>query len=195
VGDGPEGESITLHSTWRGIVGGFAGAVILVIGGLWGVSQAGFVVVPTVLLVVGVGSFLVMALDYPTASTFDTEGVTRHTLFRRRRLPWDGRARLTRSRPGVAITVRKLEHGGLTYGRGRRRILLVDRVESPHEFDALVELLEPTPPRRTFDASDDPDAPPSAELGLSMLPRPGENVAPTWLYRRHRWRPDWATRR
>lgn len=175
--------SVTLHSSWWGVIGGLLGGGVLLGGGLFGVATVGFRVVPTVLLVVGTVAVLVMALDYPVATTFTRRGAQRRMLLRRTFIAWDAEGQLTRTRPSLVRQLRKVRHGGLTYRRGRRRILLVDRVESASEFDELIDLLE----------ADDGAA--SAGLGLSMLPRPDENVAPTWLYRRARWRPEWATRR
>ena len=55
-------------------------------------------------------------------------------------------------------------------------LCLFDRLESADEFDSLVRIVE---------AGD-------ADVRPSMLPRPGDKVPPTWLYRRAHWRPEWA---
>jgi hypothetical protein len=176
VGGSAEPESITLHSSWRGIVLGGFGATVVAVGGTYGVSQVGFRLVPGTLFVVGWILVLAMLLDYPIAATFTSTGVTRRMVLRRQRFEWDAESQLSRARPRMIKVDRRIEHGALALIRGRRRYLLVDRLESADEFDSMVEVVE----------AGDSDARPS------MLPRPGDKVSPTWLYRRAHWRPEWA---
>jgi hypothetical protein len=171
------GESVTVHSSWRGIISGALGAGMVAAAGTYGVLQVGFRVIPGTLFVIGWILVLAMALDYPIASTFTSSGVTRHMALRRQQFEWDEDLQLSRTRPTLVRIDRRLEHGALALVKGRRRYLLVDRLESADEFDTLVTIVE---------AED-------ADNGASMLPRPGPKVPPTWLYRRACWRPASAT--
>lgn len=170
-------ESVTVHSSWRGIILGSLGAGIVGAAGTIAVSQVGFGPVPTVLFGVGWVLVLAMVLDYPIASTFTSGGVTRRMMLRRQHFRWADDHLLTRTRPTLIRVDRRLEHGALALVKGRRRYLLVDRLESAAEFDGLVDIVE-----ADGDAS-----------GASMLPRPGDKVPPTWLYRRSHWRPEPGT--
>lgn len=145
--------------------------------GVLAVVSAGPGVVPLIVLLIGVGALGVVLLDVPVAATFSADGVERRMMLRRHRVRWGDDDQLTRTRPTLLRAERSLQHGGLVLRRGRRRYLLVDRSESAAEFDALVAVL------------DGPGGPPGG-LGVAMLPRPGERIPPTWLYRRRRWRPD-----
>ncbi|MFZ8998922.1 MAG: hypothetical protein ACO225_15080 [Ilumatobacteraceae bacterium] len=168
--------SVTLHSTWRHVVGSFLGAGVVASAGSGAVAAVGSRPVPVVLAVAGWVALLAVAVDVPIATRFSERWVERRMLLRRQRSEWRADDRLTRVRPSVLRFERTLQHGGLVLRRGRRRYLLVDRSESAAEFDALVEVLESGPS-------------PVVHLGASMLPRPSDRVPPTWLYRRRRWRP------
>ncbi len=174
--------SLTLHSSWRGIILGCCGAVVVAVAGTYGVVAAGFTVIPTVLFAVGWVFVITMLFDFPIASVFTGEGVERRMILRRHRLPWGRVERLTRTRPTMMRVDRRLEHGALAAKRGRRRYLLVDRLESAEEYDHMVDVVEA-------------EGSAGKHLGASMLPRPGEKVPPTWLYRRATWRPDDAESR
>lgn len=169
--------AVTLHSSWRGIVLGSLGAVALAAAGTYGVIAVGFEFIPTTLLVIGWIFLLTMVFDFPIASRFTSEGVERRMMLRRHHLRWEDVEQLTRTRPTMIKVDRRLEHGSLAAKKGRRRYLLVDRLESADEFDAVVEIVE------AKGAAGD-------HLGASMLPRPGAKVPPTWLYRRRAWRPN-----
>lgn len=171
-------ESVTLHTSWRGIVTSGAGALIVLTAGVLVVATVGFRVLPTLVLVAGVFATLIVLFDYPIAVTFDADGLTRRTLLRRQRISWSAVDQLSRSRPGVVAGVRKLAHGGLVAVVGRRRYMLVDRCESPDEFAELERILDPI---------DDGI--------LASVPRPHLAAAPTWLYRRARWAPDQPSER
>lgn len=180
--DGSTGRTVTIHSSWRGILGGFGGAGIIALGGTYGVAAVGARPLPLVIAVVGWCLVAVMAADFPLASTFSADRVVRRMLLRRQTIVWRAGDRLSRTAPRIIWADRRLEHGGLTLVRGRRRYLLADRPESGFEFDALIETVER-------------DGTPGADLGASLLPRPAEAVPPSWLYRRSRWRPDDAASR
>lgn len=173
--------SVTLHSSWRGILLGSFGAAVLAAAGTYGVVAAGFRLIPTTLFVIGWVFVMTMVFDYPIASEFTAEGVERKMMLRRHHLDWSSVDQLTRTRPTFIKIDRRLEHGALAAKRGRRRYLLVDRLEGADEFDRVVSIVE--------------DGGGAVHLGLSMLPRPGEKVPPTWLYRRRAWRPDHAEQR
>ncbi len=172
-------DSVTLHSSWRGIVGSYAGAGVLLAIGLTAVIGGGWRPFSAVVFAIGALAMLGVAVDFPLASTFSADGVRRHTLLRRQYLPWDKVTQLTRSRAGLLRGMRKLVLGGLVAVVGRRRYLLVDQQESGPEFDALWHVIG--------DRDD--------EIGLDTLGRPADDVPPTWIYRRAKWAPDQARRR
>jgi hypothetical protein len=174
--------SITLHSSWRHLIGSALGAGIVATAGTYAVGVTGFGVVATLVFVLGWGLVGVVLLDVPVAVTFDPNGVVRRMMLRRQRLEWRDGDELTRVRPSAVRLGRSLQHGGLALRRGRRRYLLVDRAESAAEFDELERLLS-TPGE------------PCAVIDVAALPRPSETVPPTWLYRRRVWRPDSAAGR
>lgn len=169
-------ERITIHSTWRHLVASSLGAVLVAAGGVYGVAVSGFGLLATALLVVGGGLLVVVLWDVPVASTFDAEGVRRHMLLRRQLLRWEPGDVLTRSRPSLVRGEERLRQGGLVLRRGRRRYLLVDKSESPDEFERLLRAV-------------DVEGMPGAEIRLSA-PSPPSGAPPTWLYRRRVWRPD-----
>jgi hypothetical protein len=76
-------ESVTLHTSWRGIVTSAAGALIVLTAGVLVVAAVGFRVLPTLVLVAGVVATLIVMVDYPIAVTFDADGLTRRTALRR----------------------------------------------------------------------------------------------------------------
>lgn len=167
-------DSITIHSSWRGIIGSYAGALLLLVGGIVAVTAAGWRVLPVAILAFGAAATLGMLFDYPIASRFDARGVERRPVLRRHVLAWDRIDRITRSRPSVRASLRQLNPGGLVAVVGRRKYLLVDRIESPSEFDRLEDVVKAV----------------TAHERLDDVVRPGSGVAPTWLYRRRRWRGD-----
>lgn len=168
--------SITLHSSWRGIVAAFAGSSLLLLAGATGVAVTGWRVFPTSLLALGVVFVAGVAADYPIASTFTADGVERRALLRRHRIAWERVDQLSRARPGLLGNVRRMVLGGLVAVIGRRRYLLVDQVESGPEHDRLEAVLGEW----------------GRQLELDRLTRPSDDVTPTWVYRRPRWAPDEA---
>lgn len=174
---GAQRPSITLHSTWRFLVGSAIGAGVVVAAGTYGVLAAGFNVVTTVIFVAGWGFVGIVAFDLPIASTFTPDGVRRHLLLRRQFLAWEPGDALTRSRPSVVRHEARLGQGGLVLRRGRRKYLLVDKAESRDEHAAVVALI------------DVPGAP-GELVDVSGLPSPPSSAPPTWLYRRRIWRSD-----
>ena len=174
---GAEQPSITLHSTWRFLIGSAVGAAAMAAAGTYGVFAAGFNAITTVIAVTGWCFVAVVVFDLPIASTFTADGVRRHMLLRRQFLTWEPGDALTRSRPSVVRNEARLQQGGLVLRRGRRRYLLVDRAESQDEHAAVVALMAV------------PDSP-GELVDVSGLPGPPSSSPPTWLYRRRVWRPD-----
>lgn len=168
-----DGESITLHSSWRGIITSMFGALIVLAIGVAAVAASGPGVVTVVVLAVGAILTLGVAFDYPVRSTFDATGVTRRAMLRHHRIEWDDVRQLSRTRPGLVMSLRKLRLGGLVAVVGKRRYLLVDQGESGPEHDHLDAVLGET----------------AAAVGLDVIIRPGDNVAPTWIYRSKQWQP------
>ena len=161
--------AITLHSSWRGIVGGFGGAaVVTVIAGV-AIASVGWRPVPTVIGTIGAALLAVVVFDFPIATTFDEDGVERRPVGRRHRVPYDHIRQLdahpTRRRWASSASVawwRRWGGAGTCSSTSPRAVV---------EFAALYDLLE------RF-------APELADLDLT----PPEEANPTWLYRRRRWR-------
>lgn len=172
-------DRVTLHSSWRGILGVYAGATIVLTIGVVAVVGGGWRVFSAVVLAIGLLVALGATGDFPIASTFTAEGVDRHTLLRRQHLAWDKVSQLSRARTGIVSGIRQSSLGGLVAVVGRRKYLLVDQGESGPEFDRLVTVV-----------GDREEA-----LHLDVLRRPAEDAAPTWLYRTARWAPDGVKRR
>lgn len=169
-----DADQITIHSSWRGVLTSFLGAGLLTLVGAIAVSSNGWRLLPAAILVGGMVLLVGAIFDYPIAATFDRCGVTRRSLVRRHRIEWDDVDQLTRTRPGIFTLRRKVVQGGLTAALGRRRYLLTDAVESLNEHEVLARVLE------------------QHDLEFDRLLRPPDDVPPTWLYRRRKWRPDTA---
>ena len=175
----PPATSITIHSSWRGILLSLVGSLIVLGLGLLGLGAAGEVRLLPVLFVVFGTLFLLVALfDYPVATRFDAEGVHRRSILRTHTIRWEDVRALTRTRPNIMRNFRGLSAGGLAALVGRRRYLLVDQPESEEEFDTLEEVVGTIDEPVFFDG----------------VIRPGQN-APTWLYRRAKWRSPGAQKR
>jgi len=165
--------TVTLHSSWRGLVVNSIGALLVLAGGLLAVNRGGWNVISTSVFLIGVALVAVMLFDYPAATTFTERGVTRRMMLRRQRIEWESMGQLSRTRPGLTSGWRKVQHGGLVAVVGRRRYLLVDRCESADEFDQLESVVG----GRARDLLDE-------------VPRPSEAADPTWLYRSAKWAPE-----
>jgi hypothetical protein len=172
-------EPVTLHSSWRSVAGGYVGPAVLLAVVAFASIRGG--IGPVAVAVGGVGMVIlvVLLLDFPVATRFDAEGVERRMPLRRHRLGWGDVRLLTRTSGRLLSPARfssspdqRLNRGGLVAVVGRRRYLLVDQVESRDEFVRLQRLLEQVAPELV----DDTLSPPA-------------DVAPTFLYRRRRWRP------
>ncbi len=168
-GSAAEKPTITIHSSWKGVVLGGLGAVAVFAFGLAITISSGGAVIPVIMLFFGSVLLLTTLFDYPIASRFDADGVERRAMLRRQQITWDRVDQLTRTRP--ALAARSLTPGGLAAKIGRRRYLLVDQCESVSEFDALGEVL----------------AERYVELGLDEMLSPPADTDPTWTYRRKQW--------
>lgn len=167
--------TLTLHSSWHGIVGGYLGGGALLALGALAASRAGWTVLPTIIFIGGLVLLAIAVFDYPIATTFDELGFVRHALARRHRVAYEEVSQLTRTRPRMIGGGNRL--GGLVAAVGRRRYLLVDQPESRDEFDALSHLLARAAPGLVDD-----------DLSPTVA------GSPTWLYRRRRWGASGANR-
>jgi hypothetical protein len=148
---------VSLHASLRGLAVVFLSPLLLIVIGAASVVSVGQHPVPLVLIGLGVVLLLVAALDVPHRVDFGTRGIRRRCLLRTAEVAWDDVVAIQRGRPTAASTLRNLRpdpneearvSGGLlARGRGRRRWLLTDSVESQDEHDRLRELLAtlPTP--------------------------------------------------
>ena len=164
-------ETVTLHSSWKGIVLSGLGALIVFAFGAGTTFVGGGGAVSIGIFVLGVALVASGLFDYPIASTFRSDGVERRALLRRHLLPWDRVDQLTRARPALS-GLRNLTPGAITAKVGRRRYLLVDQCESMSEFDRLGEVL----------------ADRYESLALDEMLPPPTDTEPTWTYRRSRWK-------
>lgn len=176
-GDAPD--SIVLHSSWTGIVMGFAGAAVMIGVTVLAYVADGFGWVSGVIGVLTVALVLVVVFDLPISAEFDDDGVVRRSVGRHHRLRWDDVSRLRRMRVGVLRGRKDARGGGLIAVIGRRNYTLVDTMEGPREYERLVEIL-----------GERADA-----IGLNDALRPPDGRSPTWIYRRDKWRPDYARSR
>lgn len=170
---GPVEASVTLHSSWKGIVLSLVGALLVFVFGLSLTLTSGGEAIPIAVLLLGTLFLATMLFDYPVASTFTADSVCRRALLRHHTIHWDKVDQLTRSRPGLS-GMRSLTPGGLAAKVGRRRYLLVDQSESLGEFEALGEVLKAR----------------YVTLGVDEMIPPHVEVDPTWTYRRRRWEPE-----
>ena len=177
----PESDSptVTLHSTWTGIVMSYLGAALLVgfAAGLLVVNGPGLFTV--VLFAVALALAAVALFDLPFAAEFRDDGVVRRTALRHQFIGWDRVTRLRRLRVGMLRTRRDSRGGGLVAHINRRKYVLVDTMESAQEFDDVCRVMGEW----------------AETLGLREDMRPPDGRSPTWLYRRERWKPESARSR
>jgi hypothetical protein len=172
---------VSLHASLRGLAVVFLSPVLLIVIGTASVVTVGRHPVPLVLVGLGVVLLLVAAIDVPYRVDFSPRGIRRVCLLRTASIAWEDVVAIQRGRPTAASTLRNLRpepneearvSGGLlARGRGRRRWLLTDVVESQDEHDRLRELLA------------------TVTTPVAMrAPRPHREAPPTDVYRpkRHR---------
>jgi hypothetical protein len=171
-----------VHSSLRGLTAGIVTPLLLVALGGAALVDGGLRWFPVTLVVAGVLLAVVAIGDLPRRSIFDGDGITRVCWLRRQHVPWQRVVAVERTSPGTGARTRNLldrregrepvVSGGLVArGRGKRRWLLTDRVESRAEHQRLVALLGSL------------DAP-----VVMRAPRPHAAAPPTDLYRRRRRR-------
>jgi hypothetical protein len=145
VSDAPDARSdepsIVITSSPVTIGAAAAGAVILVIIAVamlvsWGVTVGSVIVGVLAVVVVGVALY-----DLPLSAEFSAEGVERRAALRRHHIPWSKVRRVSRMRSGIIRTLRHEVKGGLVADVSGKSVLLVDRTESPVEFDEIRRLL------------------------------------------------------
>ena len=174
-----DGPTVTLHSTWFGIVMAYLGALLFVVFtvGLLAASGPGWISIG--LFVLSVLFAAVALFDLPVAAEFRRDGVVRRTALRHQFVAWDRVTRLRRLRVGVLRTRKDARGGGLVAKVKGRNSVLVDTMESAVEFEELQRVL-----------GEQGDA-----LGLNDELRPPDGRSPTWLYRKDRWKPESARSR
>lgn len=172
--------TLTLHSSWRLVIGGYVGPVVLLAAVVFASAQRGIGPVAIVVGVVAVVLLAIQLLDVPVATRFGEGGAERRMPLRRHRIAWADVRQLTRTSGRFVSKARwssdsaiRMNRGGLVAVIGRRRYLLVDHAESRAEFDRLHELLERVAP----ELADDTLMPPA-------------DAPPTHLYRRRHWRTE-----
>jgi hypothetical protein len=177
-------ERVVIHASLRGLAtAAFTPVALTALGGA-AVASGGGRVVPLVVLVVGVGLGALVLFDLPRRAVFDRDGVTRVCWLRRQRVPWDRIVAIERTRPSTTSVARnamrregtaeeaRISGGLVARGRGKRRWLLTDQVESRREHERLRALLDALPRPVALRAA-----------------RPHEAAPPTDLYRRRPERP------
>jgi hypothetical protein len=173
-------DPVVVHSSLRGLGAGIVTPLVLLLLGGAALADGGLRWFPATLVVAGGVLAIVAVGDLPRRTEFDHGGITRVCWLRREHVPWGGVLAIERTRPGTAARTRNLVDrregreqivsGGLVArGRGKRRWLLTDRVESRAEHDRLVALLA------------------SLEAPVTMrASAPHAAAPPTDLYRRRR---------
>jgi hypothetical protein len=173
-------EPVVVHSSLRGLGAGIVTPLLLLLLGGAALADGGLRWFPATLVLTGAVLAIVAVGDLPRRAVFDRDGITRVCWLRRERVPWQRVLAVERTRPGTGARTRNLVDrregrepvvsGGLVArGRGKRRWLLTDRVESRGEHDRLVKLLA------------------SLEVPVAMRATPPHATAPpTDLYRRRR---------
>ena len=172
AGTSSAANAVVLHTSWRGRVL-FVTAPLLLAGlGLYGIVAGGFQVFNTLLFIIGCLLLAAALFDFPLYTTIGTDGVVRRCLVRTDRLGWDQVTAI--ARPASRGALGGLKNGlgitnstGLVVEIGKRPAMLVDRIESPAEFDAVKNGLDQWVPGMILRAS-----------------RPADGTAPTWLYKR-----------
>lgn len=146
----PQVQPVVVYASVRGLLAAIGTPLIL---GLlsWRAMAVGGPTTP-VLLFAGLTFAITLAVftQIPRHAVFDETGITRVCLGRRQRLPWARLAAIERTRPSGSATLRNLSgdereflvSGGLlARGRGRRRWMLTDQVESRDEYERIEALV------------------------------------------------------
>ena len=148
---------VVVESSWFMIGASTLGALIAVAVAIVLFANQGVSVVSVLVAALALLLVAVVLLDLPLAAEFTRDGVERRAMLRRHMIPWVRVRRLSRLRSGIWRTFRAEVRGGLVADVRGRSYLLVDRTESPIEFDEI---------RRTLGDQAD-------RLGLDDSLRPG----------------------
>jgi hypothetical protein len=174
IGDHPNDHvPVVIESSWSMVGLAALGAVVAIWLSVVLFVTQGVTIVSVLVALLAVLLTVVILFDLPLSATFTREGVERRALLRRHRIPWVQVRRLSRLRSGILRTFRAEVRGGLVADVGGRSYLLVDRTESPIEFDELRRVL-----------GDQAD-----RLGLDETLRPGyrnPDASRVWSLRRRR---------
>ncbi len=193
----PPVAAVTLFSAWRGMVLAHVTPLILLAIGTMAIVDAGANPISVSVVLAGVALAAVSLFDFPLRATLGPDGIERRCPLRRQVLPWSRITDLRRApgprlrraaapppvegRTGGPVQGRgsgahartRQIPGGLVAACGRRRYLLVDRVEGADEYDSVVSGVAAWAPGVDVHAV-----------------RPPADAPPTWLYRRrHRSAP------
>ncbi len=142
---------VVIESSWLIIGASGLGALIAIAVSVALFSMQGVTVVTVLVAVLALLLAAVVLLDLPVAAEFTREGVERRAMLRRHTIPWVRVRRLSRLRSGIWRTFRAEVKGGLVADVRGRSYLLVDRTESPIEFDELRRVLGPEADRLGLD--------------------------------------------
>jgi hypothetical protein len=161
-------DEVRLYASWRGMLLAFGAPLVPLLLGIGASADGGPNVLTVLLTLFGLGLLVVSLFDFPLSVTFSASGIARRTVLRLHRMRWDSINAITRA-PTRRLLGRAKRVGPLCAAVGKRRYLLVDRVEGIDEFDAMRALVQSLP-----DLVPIPAEPPAPE------------TAPTWLYHRKR---------
>jgi hypothetical protein len=166
-----DADSIVITSSPVMVVGTVVGGLIAVAFAVFLLVTQGVTVATGIVALIALGLVAVVLFDVPLSATFDQEGIVRRAMLRRHFIAWSRVRRLGRMRSGILRTMRAEVKGGLVAEVGGRSYVLVDRTESPLEFDELRRVLGERTER----------------LGLDDSLRPGRrrpNGGGSWVRRR-----------
>lgn len=166
---------VVVHSSLRGLAAAAVAPAALIALGV-AALQDGFRWLPAIILLAGSGLAVGVLFDFPRRTRFGGDGIARICAVRTHHIPWADALALERAPATTVDRVRSLKQGSpgagpsgglVARGRGRRRWLLTDRVESEPEYDAIAALV--------------------ARQGTALrAARPRVGTPPTDLYRRRR---------
>ena len=172
--------SVALHTSWRGRFTALVAPLVILTWGGYGFAVAGLQWFNGLLLLIGLALALVVMFDYPLWSTIGPEGVARRCVLRTERLDWSQVGAI--ARPGARQRFMGMGRGsgdeaskhssgraGLVAEVGRRPYLLVDRIESRVEHEAIRNGLKTWAPGLILRAGE-----------------PVDGTPPTWLYKRRK---------
>jgi hypothetical protein len=172
----PTPEPVVLRSSIRGILNAFLSPAVLLALATWVLLTGRPSWFTWFVGLLGAVLAVISIVDFPLRTAFGPEGVTRLCAARRHHLDWSEVVAIERAMgPRSLLPTRQGERrsftrpGGLVARVGRRRYLLVDRVEGAAEYDALADAV------KRWD-----------DVVVVRASRPPADTPPTTLYRRTR---------